>query len=325
HVFGWLDLVSARTFEPLTLGQSPVAVVGDYLPALRSIAAASGAFWASLERMSVADVVHQMEHANLAGRAVVVEDLGALLRAVDEWAVGFAQEWWRSWLSRSIAVAVGVEASDYSLVRSWSRTMLSLTLQQTRALGVPRAAAGKLVAYPWDAVELAPISLVRPDAPQSTDVLPDPHPALDLVVTPIRDAKNLSHELNRRLRAIRRSKTASERAGKAFDCQVTEPIATDATQNAAADRVWLVGEIPPQIRSDLEVAGGVQEVMEVSESQLLAGGFRPAADDVLVVGRLSRHAARSVKLPGFVSADVLESGALWACKCEAWYRLERVE
>lgn len=291
--FAWLDKIPQRTYAPLVLGDSKVAVVGNYGPVLDSIASASNAVRVSANDGEVVDTVHQLEMARLAGRAVVIEDLGALLRAVDGWGAGLGQEWWRSWSARTCGIAVGVGISDFSLVRSWSRTLLAITAMQARSLGLSREATAPLVAFPWDGEESVSASLVAGKELRMQEP-----------IAPVCSSSSIIKEVR-------------ERAGI---LGVWNPVVGERDGNT----LWLVGDAPESLQEQLvgEVRREDLKIKRISEAELVAGHYRPSIGDVSVFASASRHALRSANLPAFVAADLAGNGGIWVGICEAWYRIK---
>ena len=292
-VFGWLDDVAGRAYRPLRLEGSNVAVVTDTGDLLENVAGACGALYIPASQERVFEALHQIDFAARARVPVVVEDLGSLLRAIDGSGFSQGQEWLRAWLGRAAGVVAGVNADDYSLVRTWRRTLVNVTAQQARGMGLPKAGARGLIAHPWDEFEGATVSIVDSAGAASLHVTSPIDPTTG-ILTRVQEVA-LAAEVPR----------------------------ISAVVDGMEQRVWIVGELPPDLRSQvlLDAAKNGCEVVEVDEVALVSGGYRPARGEVSVVGSLPRHVLRSVSFPLFVKLGVVTDETCWAGCCEVWYRI----
>ena len=292
-IIGWLDDVAGRTYRPLRLEEEKVAVVADEGELLEKIASACGALYIPAKQRQVFEALHQMDFAARKRVPVVVEDLGALLRAIDGSGFAQGQEWLREWMGRAAGVVAGVSADDYSLVRTWRRSLVKVTAQQARGMGLVRTGAKGLIAHPWGRFEGAAVSIVDSEGA-----------ALVEVVRPINPAEGLLALVQDGVLS-----TGSE--------------ALVACGGNSSERVWLVGEFPSDLKSQIlvDAARNGREVVEATETVLLAGGYQPERSEVSVVGKLPRHVLRTVSLPLFVKLGASEDAAYWAGCCEVWYRI----
>ena len=84
-----------------------------------------------------------------------------------------------------------------------------------------------------------------------------------------------------------------------------------------------MGEFPSDLKSQIlvDAARNGREVVEVTETVLLSGGYQPARSEVSLVGSISRHVLRAVSVPLFVKLGAAEDAVYWAGCCEVWYRI----
>lgn len=293
-IIGWLDDVAGRTYRPLRLEEEKIAVVTDEGELLEKIASACGALYIPAQQQQVFEALHQMDFAARKRVPVVVADLGALLRAIDDLGFAQGQEWLREWMERAAGVVARVSADDYSLVRTWRRSLVKVTAQQARGMGLVRTGAKGLIAHSWGGFEGAAVSIVDSEGAAMLEV-----------VRPISPAESI---------LTRVQKGALSTGGKVLL----------AHEGNSDERVWLLGECPPDLKNQVlfEAARSGREVVEVNETVLLSGGYQPVRGEVSVVGRLARHVLRAASLPLFVKLGAAENAVYWAGCCEVWYRID---
>lgn len=331
-VFAIADNIANREYLPLTIGSDPIAIVG---PANRRAAALAAATHAShalvinTAEVEINDAAHALDVARWAGRAVVIDDLGEFLRGTESWGMGAGQSWWRDFLRRHQAgLVAGVDPSDYGLVRSWSRALLSMPASQARAIALPRDAAelcrDRFVTYPWDGQLPAQVSVISFEggARESADCVPyrtreeierspmgKPLMGEAHLIEPLAASSSILVELQQRVKDGAREKGRSEADLRA--------------RWEKFERVDVLGKLEPEIvevlkRAALDVGADFKQVNEI---ELVAGGYRCRRGVVTVLGEVPTHALRALKLPPYIRADSAEYSATWVGFCDVWYRL----
>ncbi len=331
-VFAIADNIANREYLPLTIGSAPITIVGPAnrrAAALAAAAHASHALVINTAEVEINNAAHALDAARWAGRAVVIDDLGEFLRGTESWGMGAGQSWWRDFLRRHHAgLVVGVESSDYGLVRSWSRALLSMPASQARAIALPRDAAelcrDRFVTYPWDGQLPAQVSVISFEggARESADCVPyrtreeierspmgKPLMGEAHLIEPLAASSSILVELQQRVKDGAREKGRSEADLRA--------------RWEKFERVDVLGKLEPEIvevlkRAALDVGADFKQVNEI---ELVAGGYRCRRGVVTVLGEVPTHALRALKLPPYIRADSAEYSATWVGFCDVWYRL----
>ncbi|MDO5050046.1 MAG: FtsK/SpoIIIE domain-containing protein [Actinomycetaceae bacterium] len=88
-------------------------------------------------------------------------------------------------------------------------------------------------------------------------------------------------------------------------------------------RVDVLGNVDTEMLEVLERAcrDAGATLNGVAEGEVLTKGYRSRAEVAVVVGELSKHALRTLKIPPYIRADSAESCGTWVGFCDVWYRL----